>query len=27
MTTGIAPGDLVRFLQAVEHDPGSLDLT
>jgi Ala-tRNA(Pro) deacylase len=27
MTTGIAPGDLVRFLQAVDHDPGSLDLT
>jgi Ala-tRNA(Pro) deacylase len=26
MTTGIAPGDLVRFLQAVDHDPGTLDL-
>ncbi|WP_338050251.1 prolyl-tRNA synthetase associated domain-containing protein, partial [Rhodovibrio sodomensis] len=26
MTTAIAPGDLVRFLQAVDHDPGYLDL-
>ena len=26
MTTGIAPADLVRFLQAVDHDPGTLDL-
>lgn len=26
MTTGIAPGDLVAFLQAVGHAPGYLDL-
>ena len=26
MTTGIAPGDLVAFLQAVDHAPGTLDL-
>ena len=26
MTTGIAPGDLVAFLRAVDHAPGYLDL-
>jgi Ala-tRNA(Pro) deacylase len=26
MTTGIAPDDLVRFLAAVDHPPGSLEL-
>ncbi|MDZ7712925.1 MAG: prolyl-tRNA synthetase associated domain-containing protein [Rhodovibrio sp.] len=26
MTTGIAPSDLVRFLKAVDHEPGTLDL-
>jgi Ala-tRNA(Pro) deacylase len=26
MTTGIAPDDLVRFLEAVDHAPGYLDL-